>query len=361
MTQKPVEKASITLDQLLLLNDEIAALTRAGIPLEQGLFALGNDLPGRMGRVSRSLAQSLEAGMSLEETLARHDRQFPIVYRAVVQAGIRSGRLAAAFESLADTIRRVRDARRAVASALAYPLMVAGIAWGFFIFYVIFIAPRMAATFEAAAPSGRLFLDAIVALGRTVQYWGPGVPLAIFLITFFWWWQTARGALAQPWWNGLFFGLCPWLGRMIRAARTATFVDILNLLVRNDVPLDEALLLAAESSADARSLRSIRPLAEAVRRGDFSPENLGDACKQTVALPPLLAWIMSAGGPRGTLLSALDHAADVYHRRARRHADAARLMVPVVLSLLLGGGVTLAYALVMFVPYVSLLKTIAVP
>lgn len=361
MTQNAVEKAPISLDQLLFLNDEIAALTRAGIPLEQGLFALSNDLPGRLGRVSASLACSLEAGASLQETLALHDRQFPTVYRAVVQAGIRAGRLPAAFESLADTIRRVRDARRAVASALIYPLMLAAIAWGFFVFYVIYIAPRMATTFEAVAPPGRKLLDVIALLGRSVQYWGPGVPLLILLLTVFWWWQSARGALSQPWWNGTFFGLCPWLGRMIRAARTATFVDILNLLVRNDVPLHEALLLAAESSADARTLRSVRPLAQAVARGEISPEKLPAAYERTVALPPLLAWLMSAGGPRGTLLSALNHASSVYHRRARRHADTARLMVPIVLSLVIGGSVTLAYALVMFVPYVSILKSIAVP
>ncbi|MBN2295456.1 MAG: type II secretion system F family protein [Pirellulales bacterium] len=361
MSHKPAEKVPISLDQLLFLNDEIVAMIRAGIPLEKGLFALGDDLPGRLGRVSKSLAQSLESGMSLEETLALHDHQFPAVYRAVIRAGVRSGRLPAAFESLADTIRRVRDARRAVASALAYPLMVAAIAWGFFVFYVIYLAPPMAATFADAAPAGRFLLDMTVSLGQTVQYWGPGVPLVILILVIFWWRQSGRDALSQPWWNSIFFGLCPWLGRMIRAARTATFVDILNLLVRNDVPLDEALLLAAESSADARTLSSIQPLAEAITRGEYSPEIIFATREQIIPLPPLLAWIMSAGGPRGTLLSALDHAAKVYHRRARRHAESARLMVPIVLGMFVGGSVTLLWALVVFVPYISILKSIALP
>ncbi len=361
MTQQPAEKAPISLDQLLFLNEEIAAMTRAGIPLDKGLFALGGDLPGRLGRVSMSLAQSLEAGMSLEETLARHDHQFPSVYRAVVQAGVRAGRLPAAFESLADTIRRVRDARRAVASALVYPLMVAAIAWGLFVFYVMYLAPRMAETFAETAPGARILLDMTVSLGRTVQYWGPGIPLVILIVAVIWWRQSGRSALAQPWWNSMFFGLCPWLGRMIRAARTATFIDILNLLVHHEVPLDEALLLAAESSGNGHTLHSVRPLAEAIARGDYSPENISDACSGSMPLPPLLAWIMSAGGPCGTLLSALDHASNVYHRRARRYAESARLMVPIVLSIFIGGSVTLIYTLIVFVPYISILKSIALP
>ena len=35
----------VTLDQLIALNDEIAALARAGVPLDQGLLHLGRDLP----------------------------------------------------------------------------------------------------------------------------------------------------------------------------------------------------------------------------------------------------------------------------------------------------------------------------
>jgi general secretion pathway protein F len=360
MAQNP-QTAPISLDQLIVLNDEIAALVRAGIPLDKGLCALGDDLPGSLGRVASGLAKSLEQGHSLEAALAQRGRQFPPVYRAVVEAGMRAGRLPAAFESLADSIARIRDARRAVATALAYPLMVAAVAWGFFVFYIIFIAPRMIAIFEFRGPVANKFADLAAALGQTVQYWGPGVPLLVFLVSVFWWWYSARGSLAQPWWNALLLGWCPWIGRMLRATRNSTFVDILTLLVRNDVPLDEALLLAAESSGDARTIRAVRPLAEAITRGEFSTQDGSGSDLKTAGLPPLLSWIMSSGGPRGTLLSALEHAAEIYHRRARRYAETARLMVPIVLSLAIGGSMTLAYALVMFVPYVTLLKTIALP
>ncbi len=360
MAQNP-KTAPISLEHLILLNDEIASLTRAGIPLDKGLFALGNDLPGRLGHAAVTLAKSLEQGHSFEEAITQHGRQFPPVYRAVVEAGMRAGRLPAAFESLADAIGRIRDARRAVAAALAYPLMIAAVAWGFFVFYIIFIAPRMIAAFELHGPVANTLTNLITALGQTVQYWGPGVPLLVFLVSAFWWRYSARGSLAQPWWSVLLLGWCPWIGRMLRAARRSTFVDILTLLVRNDVPLDEALLLAAEASGDARMIRAVGPLAKAITSGEYSSQGCSSSDLKTAGLPPLLSWIMSSGGPRGTLLSALEHAAEIYHRRARHYAETARLMVPIVLSLVIGGSVTLAYALVMFVPYVSLLKTIALP
>ena len=44
---------------MIALNDEIAALVRAGVPLEQGLGHLGGDLPGRLGTFTTALADRM--------------------------------------------------------------------------------------------------------------------------------------------------------------------------------------------------------------------------------------------------------------------------------------------------------------
>ena len=44
----------VTLEQLLALNDEMAALVRAGIPLERGLVDLGREVPGNSARIGIS-------------------------------------------------------------------------------------------------------------------------------------------------------------------------------------------------------------------------------------------------------------------------------------------------------------------
>ena len=100
----------ITLDQLLALNDEIAALARAGVPLDQGLLHLGRDLPGRLGAISRQFGQRLEAGEPVLALLG-DDGDLPPAYRAVVAAGIRTGRLSVALEGIATLLRTQVRAR----------------------------------------------------------------------------------------------------------------------------------------------------------------------------------------------------------------------------------------------------------
>ena len=115
---------SITLDQLVALNDEIAALTRAGVPLDQGLCALGRDLPGRLGKSAAALGQRLHRGESLERAFEQMGETFPEVYQAVLIAGLRSGQLPAALEGIAATTRRVAQLRRSMIVSMVYPLIV---------------------------------------------------------------------------------------------------------------------------------------------------------------------------------------------------------------------------------------------
>src|SRR5271155_2418897 len=96
--QPPV---SITIDQLLALNAEMAALVRAGVPLERGLVVTGRDLKGRRGAITTALARRLNRGESLSDALAGERESIPPLYCAVVEAGARSGQLSIALEGLA--------------------------------------------------------------------------------------------------------------------------------------------------------------------------------------------------------------------------------------------------------------------
>ena len=95
---------------------EIAALVRTRVPLDSGLKRLSRDLTGRMGPIAARLGEELERGASFPEALESSGAKFPPIYRAVVEAGIRSGRLPAALETVAHSTRRLAEARRTVAA-----------------------------------------------------------------------------------------------------------------------------------------------------------------------------------------------------------------------------------------------------
>ncbi|MGO8744871.1 MAG: type II secretion system F family protein [Thermoguttaceae bacterium] len=352
---QPAALRTVTLDELIALNDEIAALVRVGVPLELGLRQLGGDLPARMGRLAKDLAQRMERGESLIEVVEQSPQTFPPIYRAVLAAGLKSGRLALALESLASSAQRVAEARRIVAGALIYPLMVFLVAWGLFVFFVLKIAPVLAAVLGDFKVPGQVIFAVLASWGGSAAWWGPAVPVAVLLLAWVWAFLSGRAMSIEPHAMGVLLSWLPWTRRMLRSFRIAMFSEVLALLVENNVPLPAGLVLAAESVGNRRMLGASRALAESLQRG----EPLAGRTQDMAGIPPFLYWLMATGQDHGGLLPALRHSADTYRRRARFQADAARLILPVALTVVLGGGITFLYALMVFGSWILLIRSLA--
>ncbi len=356
-SNQPSSSTSISLDQLIALNDEIAALVRAGIPLELGLKHLGADMPGRAGAVATVLSAEMERGDPLADVLQRHPESFPRVYRAVVTAGARSGNLSAALESVTSSARRLAEIRQLVVASAIYPLMVFLVAWVLFLFFLRKVTPTFLLVFEDYDIRGTSLLRQLVELGGSMQYWGPAVPAAVILLAVVWILGTNRANLIGSRSMDRLLGWVPLLGAMLRSFRVAAFADILTLLASHEVPLDEGVVLAAEAVGDRRMMETSREIAEAIGRGEqFSLRSTGKS-----PFPPFLDWLIQSGQQRGSLLPALRHASDSYYRRALRQASVAKIVLPTAMIVTVGGGVTLTYALLLFGPWVSLMHAMARP
>ncbi|MBN1590154.1 MAG: type II secretion system F family protein [Pirellulales bacterium] len=338
----------MTLDDLIALNDEIAALVRAGVPLELGLAELGGDLPGRLGQFATELAQRTARGESLAQAVAGDAGKLPKVYQAVVEAGVRAGRLPTALEAVASSARRLSDTYRFTAITAMYPLLVILVAWCGLLFFSCVLAPGLAAMFMEFNAPGQRFFAALAQAGQSAWYWGPIVPVAFVLLTVVWWLGHTDSR-----WTEQFLAWMPWTRRILRDLRAATFCEILALLVENQTPLPEAVVLAGEASGDPPTSQIARQMAEAIRNGQVRPVA---GCP---VFPPLVRWLLSAAGRDGALLPSLRHAASFYHRRARHQSDLQRVFLPVFLTIGIGGTVTALYALAFFIPYTSMLRSLA--
>lgn len=349
----PSSKPVITLEQLVALNDEIAALVRAGVPLDRGLRSLGEDLPGRLGRFAAQLSEQIARGESLTGALAEPASKLPRLYRAVVEAGIAAGRLPSALESLAGSLRRLAQTRRSVVLSLTYPLLLFLLAWGLFAFAASILAPAIYDSFRALHVSGGEPFRPIARLGQSARIWGPLGPAVLLALACMWWLGSKAAAVAQGVRTTWAFAWIPGLGRMLQLSRTAVFVEVLKLLVENRLPLDQAVTLAAEAAGDAALTRAAGQFAAAVRRGEPRP------AAGLPGLPPLLSWLIAGGLRNDTLLPALRHAADDYQRRANYQAELSRVMLPVFVTCSISAAIVIAYSFVLLAPYFMMLRSLA--
>jgi type II secretory pathway component PulF len=348
---------SITVDQLLAINAEIAALIKAGVPLERGLLVAGRDLRGRLGAIATALSRRLSQGESLPEALESEGRSFPPLYRAVVEAGARSGHLPIALEGMARFVRGYAEARAAIGLALWYPLLVLALAYALFVGFVSVVIPRFVDAFESLRLGEAAPLRFLALAGEWAPYWWPVGPVLLVVLAIAWVRSGTAGRFRAGSWSWLY--LFPWMRSLLANYETANFSELLGLLLEHRVPYPSAIVLAAESTGDARLTKGARQLAEGLARGESAATALAKTDRGTFL--PMMRWVLATGQEQGSMVAALHNLADVYRKRAQFQSDRLSVLLPTILMLGIGASATFFYALALFIPLTNLLREITLP
>jgi general secretion pathway protein F len=353
----PRPPGSITIDQLLALNTEIAALVRAGVPLERGLVVAGRDVRGRLGRIATALSRRLSRGESLPEALEGEAQAIPPLYRSVVEAGARSGRLSIALEGMARYVRGYSEARAAIGLALWYPVLVLSLAYVLFVGLVSIAVPRFVEGFGSLGLYVAASLRWLSWIGESASYWWPVGPILLAMFFFAWVRSGAAARFGARSWNWL--RLFPWMRSILANYETANFAELLGLLLEHRVPYPSAIVLAAQSTGNPRMTRGARQVAAAVARGESAATALGTIDRGTFL--PMMRWVLATGQEQGSLVTALHNLADVYRKRAQYQSDKLAVFLPTILMIGIGASATIFYGLALFIPLANMLRELTLP
>lgn len=340
-----------TLDDLAALNREMAAFVAAGLPLEEGLRQVARDYGGGVGPLAARLAEGVAAGQSLDAAITAQGDAFPPIYRAVVLAGLKSGHLAAALEGYAESAARVAALRRTVGQAAVYPLLVVIIAWLMFLATVCLVVPA----YDWLGWSDRFWASSFRPAPSTAWRLAVIVPAAIMTTAVLWWRRSARWSSTER--EGSWRRWIPGARRAQQLSGQANFAELLQLLLSCQVPLPDALALAA----NACGVLSISQPAEELAAGINSGHGLSEQRHAVRRLPPLLRAALLAHGasPEQHLLTALRQAASIYRERAANWVNDVSVTAPVAATVVVGVGVVGLYAVLVWQPYAVSLDAIA--
>ena len=296
----------------------------------------------------------MNRGLSLPQALAVDETQFPRPYRVIVEAGLRSGRLPAALEAVSQYAQSLVDLRQKIGVALVYPLIVVLLVYGLMVVVSVDLTNRFLEFHQAFGLSSTGALRVLGGLANTVAYW-VWIPPAVLVVLLLWWMRTDSSQLlgfqgaARP------LGWIPGVRRIRLNYCRACFADLLGLLIEHQVPLADSLILAADTTGEARLQASARVAAEAARYG----ETLRQDFPGLEGLPPYLRWLIIRGQQQAGLAGPLRVAAETYRRRTVDAVQWLKLAFPIAACVVIAGGATLLYALSLFVPLTGMLWRLA--
>jgi type II secretory pathway component PulF len=262
-------------------------------------------------------------------------------------AGVESGELGGALESLVDSASRLDQLRRVTGLAALYPLMVVSIACLLFGLVLTAVVPQFDWLSDSKfGPLSKLAQSPWAA--KTIAF---VIPCALVLGVATWWWRSGFVGGALAW--------LPGVRRVNYWSQAATLAELLRLLVGRGLPLDHALILAGDAVEDRGMRTDAHRLAESVRNGEAVGRLPSGTSADRKSFPLLVRLALRHTSNRSLMAAGLAEAALVYRERAIRAAEWYSEYVPILLTLAIGGTITLAFALLIFWPYTSMLRELA--
>lgn len=348
-------RSQLSLEEVSLLCQEITALSRAGVPLDLGLREMAKDLPKRLAQHSQEIGDRLASGESLGHIISDKNADMPPMYKAIVDAGIRSGELTSALESFSTLNKQLLETRRTVTSSLLYPfvLMLLLTAMGFLLMLNFNALLETFEEFKLAEPTGFvLFARWLMKLGK----WLWILPATIAGLMAGWWLITCRGAAAEPSRMALFMNWVPGVRTLFRYSYLSNFTHILRLLILHETPMHEAISIAGAASGDHRLSHECRELSEQLKLGQRPTER---KTASPHGIPPLLRWSLLREQSPVLLLHTLERTQQTYERRLRWSAEWLRVYLPMFFTITIGGTMTFLYATSVLGNFYGLIRAVS--
>ncbi|ADG69201.1 type II secretion system protein [Planctopirus limnophila DSM 3776] len=337
---------------LRALNQELALLIRAGIPLEIGFQQLGRGSSSDLARLAERIGERLQQGQALDLAIASENTPEARLYATIVQLGIRSGRLPEMLESMAhlgDQMSAVREEFHRVA---IYPTIVVVLTYLLICGLAIWFIPRWLLTLEMFRIQGGWIEVALRLIHDYASYWMPAIPILAMIVL----WAAGRTSIVRAGlletrasvWPGLqvVSGALSWLIGLPDAVRWVQWLHICGLLTKEGLPIEECLKSSNYLLGTGRMQQDSREALQAISAG-ISPEA---ALLRIRDLPPFVADAIEIGVRTNSLPVALELSTGVMFRQLQSRLEWLSGLIPLVLTLLIGGGCGVLYVVAVFGP-----------
>ena len=294
--------------EIAIFTRQFSVMIDAGLPLVQCLEILaGQQETKTFQQVLTATRGAVEGGATLSTAMGQHGKVFDPLYVNLVEAGETGGILDTILQRLSLYIEKNVKLKRAVKSALVYPVAVITVAVGVITLLLWKVVPIFATLFvglgvDLPLPTRMViglsnFIGSIFGLLILMLVVGLGISIKV-------WYGTPKGRLLL---DGVLLKL-PLVGILLRKIAVARFTRTLGTLISSGVPILESLDITARTAGNAVIERALLH----VRRSLEAGKTLAGPLKETDVFPGMVTQMIGVGEQTGAMDAMLQKIADFY-------------------------------------------------
>jgi len=334
--------------ELLIFNQELATLLKAGMPLVQSLDILRQRVSNQTFKaVLDGIYEKVKAGTALSDAFGEHPDLFPAVYSASLMAGERAGNLDEVIRRYVAYEKVVGAVKRRTISALIYPLILVTmmlVLVGIIVLRVVPAFSEFYANFGKELPLSTRIVIGIsnFAVGNLPFIVIGLIAAAIALSS--WWKQPGQRTRIDRMLLEL-----PWAGGTIRKFSTAQLARTLATLLGGGIPLVNALEISGRAMTNRHMAGELAEVTRRVREG----EGFAAGLRERGMLADVAVKMVEVGESTGALQEMLNSLAEFYDEEIETEvARFITLIEPVILVVM--GAVIALVVLALYMPLFEL-------
>jgi type IV pilus assembly protein PilC len=295
---------------LTVFSRQFATMINSGLAMLRALTVLEEQTENKkFAEVLGQVRSDVEAGISLSDALEKHPKVFSPLYVNMVRAGEIGGILDEVLNRLATQLEKDDQIKRAVKSAMVYPLMIASFALIVMTGMVLFLIPVFAGMYDQLGHAKLPMLTRImVTVSDTMRSWKGAIVLAVIIglvLLIRYLKHTDKGTMV---WDRFKLRVPMGIGEVVRKIAVARFSRTLGTLVSSGVPILQAIDITGKSAGNVVIEQAMNAVQVSVKEG----ATISAPLKDVHVFPDMVVQMIAVGEETGALDNMLQKVADFY-------------------------------------------------
>lgn len=324
---------SASLQDLIMFCFQLEQLTRAGVPVLEGLADLRDSTANPAFReVIGQLVSAIEGGLMMSQAMAQHPKVFNHVFVSLVKAGEQTGKLPEVFDNLASTLKWQDELMAQTKRLLAYPLFVMVVVLGATTFLMTYLVPQMVGFLKNMGQDIPLQTKIMIAISNALVNWWwvfLTVPVLIFVAVAV---TVKKSPKARYRFDYIKLHL-PVTGEVLQKIIMARFARYFALMYQTGIPILDAI----KTCQDIVGNRVVADGLERAYQQINAGESMSESFHNLGLFPPLVVRMIRVGEGAGALDTSLLNVSYFYDRDVRDSVDKMLKMLEPALTVVLGG------------------------
>jgi type IV pilus assembly protein PilC len=348
--------AKVKPKDLTIFSRQFATMINSGLSMLRALSVLEEQTENKkLAEIIGLVRADVEAGIALSDALQKHPKVFSRLYVSMVRAGEIGGILDEVLNRLAMQLEKDDNIRRAVKSAMVYPVLIATFAVLVLIGMILFLVPVFTNMYASADNAKLPALTQMMVSASDMARTFPTNAIVVAIVIAFIWIlkrlkRTERGTMV---WDRFKLHIPMGIGDIVRKMAVARFSRTLGTLVAAGVPILAAIEITGTSAGNMVIEKAMTEVERAVKEG----QSISVPLEKAKVFPEMVVQMLAVGEETGSLDQMLQKVADFYEDEVNASVKSlTSILEPIMM---MGVGILVGTVVVsMYLPIFNLMNVV---